>query len=123
MDARAAEYIAFRLQSLPRNVRDQFGQDFRELPYSHTEPAYYDLVVSSAGTIWLGDYPGPEALLPQPALRPRLWTLFGPDGARRRLIYSPPGFELKAVRDELAYGVQTDDLGVQSVRVYRVPEM
>jgi hypothetical protein len=122
-EARAAEYVEFRLESLPKNEQAQFGQDLRQLSYSQTEPAYYGLVVSSAGVVWLGDYPGPEALLPQPALRPRTWTLFGPDGVRRRLIHSPPGFELKAVRNGLAYGVQTDDLGVQSVLVYRVPEI
>jgi len=121
-ESRAAEYIAYRVQSLAKNVRDQFGQDLGELPYSHTEPAYYDLVVSSGGMIWLGDYPGPEALLPEPAPKPRLWTLFGPDGVRLRLIYSPPGFALRAVQSGLAYGIQTDDLGVQSVVVYRVPE-
>jgi hypothetical protein len=122
-EARAAEYIQFRLQSVPENERAQFGADLRELSYSQAAPAYHGLVVSSAGTIWLGDYPGPEALSPQPALRPRMWTVFGRDGVRRRLIQSPPGFELKAVRNGLAYGVRTDDVGVQAVWVYRVPEI
>lgn len=121
-ESRAAEYVAYRIQSMAKNVGDQFGRDLAEFPYSHTEPAYYSLVVSSDGVIWLGDYPGPEALLPEPALKPRLWTLFGPDGVRQRLIYSPPGFALRAVQGGMAYGIQTDDLGVQSVLVYRVPE-
>lgn len=85
------------------------------------EPAYFGLVVSAEGVIGLGDYPGPEALPPAPRPTSRVWTLIGPDASRLRRIRTPPGFRLEAVRDGLAYGVTTDELGIESVEVYRVP--
>jgi hypothetical protein len=69
----------------------------------------------------LGDYPGPEALPPNPVPTPRVWTLIASDGTRVRRVRTAPGFRVESVRDGLVYGVTTDALGVESVEVYADP--
>ena len=115
------EYVDFRLSMMPDDERAAFGAAVRDLPHASIAPAYHQLVVSSEGTLWLGDYPGPELMGPSPPVESRTWTLFRSDGVRVRRIVGPPGFRLEVVRDGLAYGVHTDELGVQSVQVYEVP--
>lgn len=118
---RAGAWVDFQLDALPAPAREQVGPMLSDLPYSPLAPAYRDLVVASDGTIWLGDYPGPEAFHPMGIPSMRTWTLIDSDGVRLRLVRTPPGFTVTAVRDGLIYGTHRDELGVESVRVYEVP--
>jgi len=87
------------LASMSEADRNGVGRAFLELPHAPSEPSYHGMVISGKGELWLGDYPGPEALLPNPLQRMRLWTLFGPNGVRNRRVQSPPGYRLMAVED------------------------
>jgi hypothetical protein len=118
---RMQQFIDFRLESIPEEERAAAGETLRDLPHAADEPAYHGLIVSSAGVIWLGDYPGPEALPPNPVPTPRVWTLIASDGTRVRRVRTAPGFRVESVRDGLVYGVTTDALGVESVEVYADP--
>lgn len=120
---RMEEYVDFRISTMPEDERAAYEETIRAFPHSPTEPAYYDLVGSPDGALWLGDYPGPEFLGPNPPVWPKTWTIIRDDGVRLRRIVGPPGFTLEALRDGLAYGVRVDELGRESIEVYRVPEV
>lgn len=119
---RMEAYVDFRISTMPEEEQAAYAATIRDFPHSPTEPAYWDLVASPDGALWLGDYPGPEFLGPNPPVMPKTWTIIRDDGVRVRRIVGPPGFTLEAVRDGLAYGVHVDELGRESVEVYRVPD-
>lgn len=119
---RMEEYVDFRISRMPEDGRAVFAETIRDFTYAAKEPAYWDLVTSPDGVFWLGDYPGPEFLGPTPPLRPKTWTIIRDDGVGVRRIVGPPGFTLEALRDGLAYGVHVDELGRESIEVYRVPD-
>lgn len=119
--SRMEEFIEFRVSNLSENSRPRLEPAMRELPHADTEPAYYGVVVASDGSLWVGDYPGPEFFGPSPPVGSKTWTVLTADGERVRRIVGPPGFTVYALRDGLAYGVHIDEWGTESVVVYRVP--
>ena len=119
-EARIAEFVEHMVQSLPEAQREQGRAQLGGMPYSPTEPAYYDLVVADNGAVWVGDYPGHAFRTlgtPGPARR---WIVIDSTGTLTEVVETPPGFQLMAVADGRAFGVQIDELGVESVRVYAV---
>lgn len=115
-DQRFAQFIEHQLEPLPESQRAQARTALSSMPYAPLEPAYYDLVVSSDGLTWVGDYPGPEALLPQNPGPARDWILVDPTGAVTEVVTTPPGFRLMTVEEDRLWGVQVDEMGVETVR-------
>jgi hypothetical protein len=74
-------------------------------------PKFYapvsDAHVGSDGSLWLR---GPVL-----GSGPVEWTVLGPDGVRRRTVRIPPGVELKAIGESVAWGVEEDENGVPYV--------
>ena len=50
----------------------------------------------------------------------RQWLVFGPEGELRATLRTPTGFRPHLVRGDTLLGVYTDELGVESVRAYRM---
>ena len=115
-----AQFAERAVQEIPEAQRAQARAMFEAMPYSPTEPAYWDLVVADDGAIWVGDYPGMEFRMLETAGPARRWIVIDSTGTLTEVVETPPGFRLMAVADGRAFGVQVDELGVESVRVYAV---
>lgn len=63
------------------------------------------------GRTWVVEWPG-QGL--------QRWVVFDQDGALAGVVRLPLRFELEAVRGHLLAGVQTDELGVESLAIYRL---
>jgi hypothetical protein len=88
-------------------------EDFlSQIPWPETVPAVSRLIVDSDGCLWVRPY----RIWPAPPGGP--WIVFAPDGRRLGTIEIPDPFELGAITFDRIYGVWTDDLDVETVRVF-----
>ena len=74
-------------------------------------PAYTSLVIDHAGRVWAA------RSSPQPD-EPTPWDVYSPDGVLLGDIRTPTALRVTQVDARGVTGVWTDELGVQSVRVY-----
>jgi hypothetical protein len=71
------------------------------------------MLADAAGNVWLGrDRPGQGPL----------WAVISSDGQLRRFVRTGRAVALLAVTPTHAYGVATDELGVQYLHVYELPD-
>lgn len=103
-------------EQVPPNPREFFAR----IPVADEMPPYEVLIGSSDGHVWVGRYviSGPSV----PGIRPpaRRWLVFDADGVLVATTATPEGFAPHAVQGGEVFGVFTDELGVESVRVYGV---
>lgn len=118
-DARFQAYVNAALATLPKARRGAFRNRLEKMPRARTEPPYWTVLADSDGRLFVGDYPGQESFvgLTRPS---RHWLIFGPDGAVTAKLETPAGFEVKSIRGPDVIGVYTDQVGVESVRIYRI---
>lgn len=78
------------------------------------------------GTVWLRRAADPhevsDAVVVDKTFGPvgRRWSVFAPDGRPVAEVEVPTGFEPVTYLGDTVYGVHTDELGVETVRAYRV---
>ncbi|MGH7557981.1 MAG: hypothetical protein ACREMD_09470, partial [Gemmatimonadota bacterium] len=77
-----------------------------------TWPVFDRFLVDKRGRIWIDLTPRPET--------PNEWAIYEPDGARAATFTMPAGFEGMAVRDDVLFGVETDEFNVPSIVAYRI---
>ena len=87
--------------------------DPNALPASPNLPAYGALRVDAASRLWVKDYPAPR----DTAAR---WVVFDPEGRRMGAVMTSMSFQPVHIDRDTIAGVWRDELGVESVRVYRV---
>jgi hypothetical protein len=83
-----------------------------EMPFPDTFPAFEDLLADDLGRAWAQVYPLPDA----PELE---WRVFDSGRWTARLTV-PAAFQLMAISGDRLLGVWRDELGVESVRLYRI---
>jgi len=116
---RFEEFLQFQLQDISPEQRAAARRQLESLPHADHAPPYLDLMATEQGEVWIGTYPGPEALLPTGARRSsRSWIVVAPDGGLRERVITPVGFKPLLLTSQRIYGVFEDDLGVESVRAY-----
>lgn len=81
--------------------------------YPDSLPAFDGVVVGDE-RIWALRYPAPSDTA-------RRWSVYGEDGTPMGIVAFPTGFELSAVQGGRAYGVHTDEMGVERIRVFSIP--
>jgi len=118
-DARFESYAQAALATVPEAGRSQARQLLEELPRSPREPAYGSLVSSGSGMMWIGAYPGPEVLLPDTRPPASSAVLVDQNGGVVAVVDTPVGFRAEFLGESEVGGVYRDELGVESVRVYR----
>lgn len=117
---RVDEFLEFVVSQAPPEHRGPMRERITGIPFAPQAPTHAEILVSPSGDMWLGEYPGPEAQLPTGATLPaRRWVLFGPDGAMKERIETPPGFLPLALEAERVWGVYHNELDVESIRAYR----
>lgn len=83
------------------------------MEYPETLPAASALMYDSAGHLWVRPFAFPfeeEAAPP--------FIVFDDDGRLLGEVAFPARFDARAITDERAYGVWTDELDIEQVRVY-----
>jgi hypothetical protein len=120
-EQRVRDYLDVVSVLLPDAQRSELTEILLRQPRAPTAPAYYELVVSSRGTTWVGDYPGPESFVPGIPLPSRRWMQFDSTGVLGGVIETPAGLRVMSVDDTKVYGVHVDPLGVESIRAYMLP--
>ncbi len=119
-EARVDDFISAAEAAAPPEEAGGARQVFSSIPRSEEEPAYEGLLASPGGDLWVGSYRGPEVAVlgaPSPA---GTWRVFDPDGQLTASVATPEGFEPLSVTKDEVLGVFVDDLGVESVRGYRI---
>ena len=91
-----------------REVEDFLAQ----MPWPKTVPALGRLIVDEEGCLWVRPY----RTYTEPTGGP--WDVFVPDGRRLGTIGIPEQLEVRAITSDRLYGVWTDELDVETVRVY-----
>ena len=117
---RVDEVIEAMAASIPEDQRAQARSALSQLPWNRRAPAYQDILASDVGELWVGDYPDPTPSyleLPPPA---RQWLVFGASGDLSATVETPEGFRPLALTQEAVFGVFLDDLGVETIKKYRV---
>jgi hypothetical protein len=66
------------------------------------------------------DDDSPDILRPTLRMPEREWMVFDSRGSLEATFRTPEGFEPHRVRDDVIWGVYTDDLDIESVRAYRL---
>lgn len=84
-----------------------------QIPFPETLPAHGRMLAGDDGSLWVVRYLPPGGGAPQ-------WDVFDRDGRWLGTLRMPEGFRLQQVVGELALGTFRDDLGVESVRAYRM---
>ncbi len=87
---------------------------YRDDPRAQTLPAYQRFLVDGEGNVWVQAFQAPGDATVE-------WSVFDPDGGGfLGTLELPAAFRLTDVAHGLVAGVWTDDLDVQTVRVYRL---
>ena len=87
---------------------------FEMVPYPETIPTHGRLMSDDRGNLWVESYSWPGS--PSESL----WTAYSPDGRRLGAVEVPEQIRVQAISADLVYGVWTDDLDVESIRVYSI---
>jgi hypothetical protein len=121
LDAEQVEGIILRANAespepAPQPVIDQF----LKLPFPEEYPPYGHLLTSDSGEIWVGEYWVGDLILPEAPPPPREWKVFDSSGIWLTSVTTPEGFELEDVRGDELLGVYRNELGVESIRIYRL---
>ena len=118
-DARFNAYVDEAVAEVPEAQQAKLRDRLNRMPRAGDEPPYWTVLADDRGQIWVGDYPGQESVvgLASPG---RHWLVFGPNGAIRAKLETPSGFEVKSIRGSDIVGVYKNELGEESLRVYRI---
>lgn len=102
------------------NNRQEVGSEsgrriqLSDFPWLPEHKAFFDrLLTDDEGNIWVRTPPPPD-----PA--PERWTVLGSDGRWLGAVMMPDGFGLNQVARGRVYGIHRDELGVPTVRAYRL---
>lgn len=109
------------MDQVPPSQRKRARQYAERAPLPDSIPAYGDLLVDDRGVLWVGEHYG----IDNPRIRHlpddrRQWALFAPDGTPRGRVVTPPRVDVLDVRSGRVLGIHRSELGVETVRVYRM---
>lgn len=97
-------------------LREVAEKAVRAMNFPDAMPYHGDLVVGADGRIWLEEYRPPHSG-EAPA-----WTVFDPDGRLIGRYLFPRGFRMSWADRTRALGVRLDELDIETVAGYRLPD-
>jgi hypothetical protein len=105
-------------------MRARIEEAWERLAFPPEVPAWGSLLVGTDGTLWIGEYLGPEVGWPSalqdgpyPAQR---WWAVAPDGRPVGTLVSPAGIEVTGFGPDYLVGVHRDELHVETVRRFGI---
>lgn len=84
--------------------------------YASHHPVHGTLLADKAGNLWVETYR--HHLLEDPG--PQEWDIFDAEGRLVGYLATPSDFEITDIGADFVLGFHTDELGVQTVRMYRL---
>lgn len=110
-------WLQAELERLGDGLGRRIGEPaLRAMDFPDTMPPHGDLLVGEDGSVWLEEYRPPHKEAAS------IWTAFDARGALAGRLRFPTGFRLTWVGGASVLGVLVDDLGVERVVLYRLPE-
>lgn len=94
-------------------IRELTQAQFRQSPRHATFPAFASIRLDRVGRLWVEEYrpPGVETVE---------WLVFDADGVLAARVEMPRRFWIAEIGADYVLGVQRDELGVETVRLYRL---
>jgi hypothetical protein len=102
--------------SILRRIVATEEETFRDIPFPPTYPAFGAVTADRDGFLWVERYARPGV----PTADAKSYAVFAPDGRWLGDVRLPARFTLSSATVDHAIGVETDDLDVQYIRVYRI---
>ncbi len=119
-DARLDEFWTRLEAGLPEQERAMLDQMRGMFRFSDQIPAFGSLLADPAGRVWIGGVVPPERMILEEPWPAQEWLVFDiPAGEASRLT-TPAGFQAMRVTGSHVLGVHTNELGVETVRAYRL---
>ena len=127
-DADIAHLKQASLKAAPADRRAAVERAFATDPVPAAMPAMRALLVDTDANLWVEESTEVEPIVaPVPLPRaagesepgPR-WTVFASDGLRIGTVSTPADLIVTEIGDDYVLGIHSDELGVQTVRLYRL---
>jgi hypothetical protein len=103
-------YVEAALSKLEEQDRLRGRQIFEGIPSARQIPWISSLMVHDLDQLWVQEY--------SPDARSRRWIVFGAAGGLLGSVTLPDGRVVLQIGADFVMGLETDDLGVQHVRIY-----
>lgn len=120
-DADVRALVSRLMEQLAEEQRRMARQYLERLPVPDRYPAVGDVLADDRGVLWVGEHH--DVGFPRIRLipdEPRSWVLFDSDGTPLGRIVTPPRVDILDVGSDWILGVHQGELGVETVRLYRV---
>jgi hypothetical protein len=113
-DDRAAYRSQFTNPRMPAQLRSVYADLVGQVTYPETWPAYEALLFDAANRLWVEEPAhSADSLVP--------WSVFAPDESYLGTVMIPKRLrQVRVIGDDAIWGVEQDELGVQSVVRYRI---
>jgi len=99
------------LDNAPEDHRTLMRHDFAEMPVPDVLPPYRTIEIDAHSNIWVQEYTAGRDALSQ-------WSVFDSNGAWLGEVTLPLGLELLEIGSDYVLAKDTDELGVEYVKVY-----
>lgn len=86
--------------------------------WADVKPFYRSILIDAGGNTWVEDYRLASLGFAVEGEEPADWSVFGPSGVWLGTVRVPTRFFLRAVYDDVVFGIWQDDDGVRTVRAY-----
>lgn len=117
--ARIAEFWQRIEDGLPPAQRAAIPAMKSMVPFADSIPAFGSLVAGHR-TLWIGSLHPPEAEMLEEPMPPQTWLVVDHDTGHTTQLMLPAGFELRHVARDYVLGIHRDELGLETIRRYRV---
>lgn len=108
------------LASMPEEQQAAGRAMAEGIPHADQAPPFEGILVSDEDDIWIGGFMGPEMVIPGTRAPKRPWLVFDSSGVLRAKTETPEGFLPYSVREGRLFGVFSDEMGAETIRVYSI---
>lgn len=106
--------------ALPSEQKGQLKEMQDRMVLADTLPAFGSLVGTPSGAVWIGSPIPPERNLLDEPWPEQEWLVIHPERRTAWRLTTPPGLRVIQAGDDFVMGVHQDDLGVESLRLYKI---
>jgi hypothetical protein len=102
-----------QMENMPPERHPEFRTRFADMPHGETVPPYEMVMFDEAGNTWVQDFD--DRVSPAGG-----WSVYDPSGRIIARIRMPAAVRPHHIGPDFVLGVETDELDVEHVRMYRL---